>query len=204
MVEDEEDLIDLEIAAIPGKLAVTTSSHSELNTSIHAPTINYKNTEDFPALGATLKQEMKTSDDYFIIDKNPWVAKKQSDTASSAHPLVDLQKDILGKKRTPDLGTIKQELLHLGRQGSAWSLPKNLFPKAPPAVAPPVSLIESIKTGPPGKGAENAVDPESKKFPPHHPKAPGFCASDYLNTFTKKFKCPHSGCSQVTSPFPMK
>jgi hypothetical protein len=165
LVEDEENLIDLEITAIPGKLAVTTSSHPKLNASIHAPTINYKNTEDFPALGTTLKQEIQTSH---------------------------------------DPGTIKQVLLPLGYQGSAWSLPKNLFPKAPPAVAPPVSLIESIKSGQPGKGAENAVDPESKKFPPHHPKAPGFCASDYLNTFTKKFKCPHSGCSQVTSPFPMK
>jgi len=74
--------------------------------------------------------------------------------------------------------------------GSAWSTQKNLFPDAPPAVAPPTELLEKLQVSQVTKPA----DPASSDHALFDPTSPSFNPSTYFVVFSRKYKCPHKGC----------
>jgi hypothetical protein len=66
-----------------------------------------------------------------------------------------------------------------------------VFPGAPPAIAPPVALMENLTT--------SGSSPESL-YAEHDPHDPNFKASRYYNDFTRGYKCPHVGCKKNLTP----
>jgi hypothetical protein len=74
---------------------------------------------------------------------------------------------------------------------AAWGSQKSLFPDAPPAIAPPASLLQNMSLG----SSRRETQPESTKFAKHDPCNPNFKTGDYWVSFTRKYKCPHMGCT---------
>jgi hypothetical protein len=72
----------------------------------------------------------------------------------------------------------------------AWSTKKNLFPNAPPAVAPPADLLERMTM----KESEEGSD--GQKYCKYDPNDPSFRAEVFFIQITGKFKCPHKGCTK--------
>ncbi|CZT52819.1 uncharacterized protein RSE6_14199 [Rhynchosporium secalis] len=65
---------------------------------------------------------------------------------------------------------------------------KNLFPGAPPAIAPPVDLLSSLAITPAPVTVYRRFDPSD----------PNFKASRYYVEVLRKWKCPHPGCNNST------
>ena len=77
---------------------------------------------------------------------------------------------------------------------SAWGTVFNrtpasttLFPNAPPAIAPPATLIGNLTT------SATSAEPLYAEHDPHNPN---FNVSRYYNDFTHSYKCPHRGCKK--------
>ena len=68
---------------------------------------------------------------------------------------------------------------------SAWGQQKNLFPDAPPAVAPPAEMLRTMTTD---------AKKEKNDWPEHDPDNPTFRVQKYWVSFTGKYKCPHRYC----------
>ncbi|KAH7305740.1 hypothetical protein BKA65DRAFT_520604 [Rhexocercosporidium sp. MPI-PUGE-AT-0058] len=73
-----------------------------------------------------------------------------------------------------------------GPTQSPWGS-QNLFPDAPPVVAPPVDLLSSLNIGTPA--------PPIKVYKKFDPADPAFKASKYYVDVLHKWKCPHQGCN---------
>jgi len=68
------------------------------------------------------------------------------------------------------------------KENVAWCVRNDLFPEAPPAVAPLAGLMESLTLSP--QEEENPFNPDNPKFNVAH----------YFISFTRKYKCPYKGC----------
>jgi hypothetical protein len=69
-----------------------------------------------------------------------------------------------------------------GGAASKGAASATLFPNAPPAVAPPPELMQSLS-------ADNT--PPKPMYDEHNPKNPNFNAARYYNQFSQGYKCPH-------------
>lgn len=70
---------------------------------------------------------------------------------------------------------------------TVWATTSNLFPDAPPAVQPPVKLMQFVaisRTKSDSDDLYDPLDPDSRSFKP----------AKYYIEFTGKYKCPHHGC----------
>jgi hypothetical protein len=67
--------------------------------------------------------------------------------------------------------------------GSVWATKQKLFVDAPPAVAPPPQLLKSLTIQ--EQDDEDPLDPDSRIF----------LSKKYFLEHTRKYKCPHRGCS---------
>jgi hypothetical protein len=95
-----------------------------------------------------------------------------------AFPALQTQKTVV-KSVQNIIDTPKMELR---KENVAWCVKNDLFPEAPPAVAPLAGLMESMTLSPPEE--ENPDNPDNPKFNVAH----------YFVSLTRKYKCPYKGC----------
>jgi len=74
---------------------------------------------------------------------------------------------------------------------SAWGAKKNLFPDAPPPVAPPAELLKSLSIA-------NKVDTESTEFAEHDPDSPRVRFSVHVHLFLPSLCCSTSPTTRVS------
>jgi hypothetical protein len=68
------------------------------------------------------------------------------------------------------------------KAGNAWATKQKLFADAPPPIAPPTTLLKSLNIK---EEEEDPLDPDSRTFKPQK----------YYLEHTRKYKCPHRGCT---------
>lgn len=107
---------------------------------------------------------------------------------------VPRQSQELSAKRPKKTDVVaKRMVAHaLGQRApAAWGSQKNLFPDAPPAIAPPAALLQTMSLS----SSKAETEPERTKLAKHDLSNPDFKTGDYWVSFTRKYKCPHIGCT---------
>jgi palmitoyltransferase len=105
-------------------------------------------------------------------EERPQLALKKSEYPQLGSKLADLSTGRAGQKGD-------------NKTGNAWGQGKKLFPDAPPAVRPPLEVLQ--KPAP-------ASEPMEAAWPEHDPRNPLWDPSVYYVTYSNKYKCPIDRC----------